>query len=69
MVPKPQTLTAILPSSGFPYPKPTFHRFVETRKCVIGKNNSYEFVFMCEETLAERRWGVVKIVDAAETVN
>lgn len=62
--PKPETLRAVLPSFGYPpggRPRWTEHHFVEAREALVGGPNpdAWEFVFECEETGAERRWGIV----------
>ncbi len=65
MKPVPQTLFAFLPSKGYPRPKATLHKFLETRECIISKTgtraDAYEFIFECTETGEERRWGCVNL--------
>ncbi len=59
--PKPETLTAILPSFGYGPGRPhwTEHKYVETRECTLPSPDgaAYEFIFVCTETNIERRWG------------
>ena len=62
--PKPETLRAILPSFGYePGGRPTWtdHHYVETRESsVAGPNGeAWEFIYECEVTGVERRWGIV----------
>lgn len=57
-LPKPTTLNAHLPSSGYRDGRSTLHTFVTTRECEVD-GPAYEFVYKCNETGSERRWGVV----------
>lgn len=59
-VPKPVTKRPILLSAGYSLPTPTRHRWIATRACTLpGPDGAaWEFVFVCETTGAERRYGV-----------
>jgi hypothetical protein len=60
--PKPQTLTAILPSfgSGAGRPRCTLHKYIATRECSVAgpDGDAWEFIYECQETGVERRWGI-----------
>lgn len=65
--PKPETLTALLPSFGYGPGRPriTVHTYVDTRECVLPTpdGEAWEFVFKCSETGVERRWGTAYITE------
>jgi hypothetical protein len=59
-LPKPATREAILISAGLTIPTPTKHRFVDSRLCELpgpGGGRAIEFIYECQETLMQRRWG------------
>lgn len=61
--PVPETKIARLPSFGYGagLPRWTIHKYVKTMECNLPgpDGEAWEFVYRCEETGAERRWGVV----------
>jgi hypothetical protein len=65
--PKPETLRAILPSFGSGPGRPTWteHKYVETRECMLPSPDgaAWEFIFVCEVTKVERRWGTADRVE------
>jgi hypothetical protein len=60
-LPEPVTRSALLPSFGFGpgMPRITKHLYSRTLECTLpGQDGTcYEFMFKCEETGVERRWG------------
>lgn len=64
--PKPRLRRALLWSKNVR--RPTWHRYVSTMECVIPRGADpeggttggpgWEFLYECEETGAQRRWGV-----------
>lgn len=68
-LPKPATRTAFLVSTGITIPTPTKHKYVETRECELlgpGGGPAYEFVFECQETGMQRRWGNADVLEATD---
>lgn len=60
--PVPERRSVIIPSRGYPLSnKPTHHLYLETRECIIPGPHpeSWEFIFRCQETAEERRFGVI----------
>ena len=63
-LPKPATRSAFLISAGLSEPTFTKHKYVETRLTElagVGGGPAYEFVFECEETSMQRRWGTAAL--------
>lgn len=60
-LPVPETKTALLPSFGYGpgLPRVTRHTYTRTLECNLPSpdGDAYEFMYQCEETGAERRWG------------
>jgi len=61
-LPTPTTKVALLPSFGYGpglVPRITKHTYSRTMECILPSpdGNAYEFLFRCEETGVERRWG------------
>ena len=65
--PRPDTTTALLESGGYTHKRATVHTYVDTRECEVevprtegtAKQPAWEFIFKCNETGVERRWGIV----------
>jgi hypothetical protein len=57
MLPKPDTLSAVLMSEGLW--RPTWHTYLETREVDLpmGDGSAYEYIYVCSESGVERRWG------------
>jgi hypothetical protein len=58
--PIPETKSPRLPSAGYRDERYTQHVYLETRPTMLPgpAGAAWEFVFVCQETGAERRWGV-----------
>lgn len=66
-LPVPVTKTALLPSFGYGgiTPRITRHTYSRTVECMLpGDGEAYEFLFRCEETGVERRWGTYEEEEA-----
>jgi hypothetical protein len=58
--PRPERFTVCIPSNGYGSPRATRHKYVATRETTFeGPHGgpAYEFIFRCEETGEERRYG------------
>lgn len=62
--PKPDTRTALLESAGLTHSTITRHNYVETRLTEISGpgGQAYEFIFECQETSMQRRWGTERVL-------
>lgn len=59
-LPVPSTKEALLPSFGYGpgWPRITKHKYSRTLECTLPDDgDAYEFMFKCQETGVERRWG------------
>lgn len=59
-MPEPETKEALLPSFGYGpgLPRITRHVFTRALECHLpGEGEAWEFLYKCEETGVERRWG------------
>lgn len=60
-LPEPVTKRALLPSFGYGpgTPRITEHVYVRTEECYLPSPDGkcFEFIFKCQATGAERRWG------------
>lgn len=66
-LPEPDTKTALLPSHGYGPGRPviTPHTYTRTRECNLPEDGpALEYLYKCEVTGVERRWGTRFIAEA-----